>query len=315
MWHWFWQGPRARELREQRASTRVLELSRRARVALELATHAEDPREPLRAGDAKPLAAELRREAAYWALRAYAENQGAVLADNDGLNAVAKLVPQELLDSAFEADAAVQLSELELTPFQRLSDLDPVVMARFSDRAERFTRILLNVTDAPAIELERLWLRRLLRVGAIGALLGLTALTAIKLRDWQEDARDLAKGRAYRVSSGALGCRSPEQECSESPFFFFHTAEEDKPWVEIDLGLVRTVSGVRLVNRTDCCTERGTPLVIELSVDQQNFREVAKQTNEFRSVKLEFPTSRARFVRVRALNRTILHLQRVRVLP
>ena len=80
--------------------------------------------------------------------------------------------------------------------------------------------------------------------------------------------KNIAAGAAWRASSG----QSPYSEsagtvpASASRDFFFHTNEEDSPWVEIELpgGRGGRLSGVKVVNRPNCCQARAVPLVLEV---------------------------------------------------
>ena len=38
--------------------------------------------------------------------------------------------------------------------------------------------------------------------------------------------------------------------------YFFHSAEEAYPWLELDLGRISTVTGLTIYNRVNCCGER-----------------------------------------------------------
>ena len=72
-----------------------------------------------------------------------------------------------------------------------------------------------------------------------------------------------------------------------------------------------------MINRRDCCRERASPLVIESSVDQKNWKPLARHDGGFSSWKARFPTERARYLRIQivAPQVTNLHLAAVRVLP
>jgi len=94
---------------------------------------------------------------------------------------------------------------------------------------------------------------------------------------------------------------------------FFHTKEEDSPWLEIDLETPTPVSSVEVVNRRDCCRDRGVPLVVELSTDGKTWKEVDRRTEPFMEWKATFSTQEARYVRLRSARRTYLHLERVGV--
>jgi hypothetical protein len=93
----------------------------------------------------------------------------------------------------------------------------------------------------------------------------------------------------------------------------FHTADEMNPWFEIDLGSPVSVQGLWVKNRLDCCLERAVPLAAELSVDQAEWQRVAQQDLLFTIWAPTFHPTIARYVRLRALRLTALHLAEVKV--
>ncbi|HEX7670331.1 MAG TPA: discoidin domain-containing protein, partial [Polyangiaceae bacterium] len=154
----------------------------------------------------------------------------------------------------------------------------------------------------------------------IGGLLALGALFVaipLVLSSRLEERKDLALGKAWTASSSLsdVGCTSPLQTCAASPDYFFHTLEEDNPWLAIDLGSKKTISAVRVKNRADCCADRAVPLIVETSLDNKSWQRVARRTEEFTDWKAKFAPTTARFVRLTVPRRTLLHLQAVRVLP
>lgn len=94
---------------------------------------------------------------------------------------------------------------------------------------------------------------------------------------------------------------------------FFHTNDEERPWLQIDLGEERAVSRVVVTNRFDCCRERATPLVIEVRGATGGFREVARNAAEFDDWDATFAATRARYVRLTVPRRTVLHLRNVEI--
>ncbi len=124
----------------------------------------------------------------------------------------------------------------------------------------------------------------------------------------------LAEGKPWRASSAAEGLpvsgtitASPEQD------FFFHTMEEESPWVEVDLGSAQLLSSVTVVNRLDGCLERAVPLVVEVGMERSRLEEVGRRTSQFTVWPARFPPQRSRYVRVRSDRRTFLHLSLVSV--
>jgi hypothetical protein len=174
---------------------------------------------------------------------------------------------------------------------------------------------LLASIDRAQVALDRLRIQRLYRVGLLFSILVIAVPGAALYREWSERRGDLARDRQWKASSlGAPGCESPAQTCGQSPNFFFHTVEEENPWVMIDLGAKREFSEVIIENRTDCCPERVAPLVIEVGSDKNRWKQVASKPDVFSTWKASFGSVKERYVRVRSTRKTILHLARVRVL-
>ena len=94
---------------------------------------------------------------------------------------------------------------------------------------------------------------------------------------------------------------------------FFHTNAEPSPWIEFDLGRVRPVRYVRVVNRSDCCGDRAVPLHLELSTDHRRWTHIAQRAYAFEDWSQRFTPTPARWVRVRSTRGDYLHLERVEI--
>jgi hypothetical protein len=127
-------------------------------------------------------------------------------------------------------------------------------------------------------------------------------------------ARDLADGKPWAASSSwGPFARMGVMSGDPMPEGRFHTLEEQNPWFMLDLEKVQDVSAVRVDNRLNCCRERAVPLIMELSVDSVHWKRVAYQRAVFASFTATFPTTQARYVRLRVDRRTAFHLLRVAV--
>lgn len=321
LWEWFWRG---RSLREAHAELdadrrRYGVFEQRARDAADFGRRALEPGEARAGGTADAVACELYLQAAYWALLAVT---------NTDPNTPASKLPFDLTAALTLADRhvleGVAGGPLGLEAVERAAargdyfEATPADQKAVAITLRHFAEGLLTLLGRKQ---QRIWLfhvQRLTRLGAVlVALVGLVG-TALLIADWVEQQRDLARDKAWHASStGAAACNSPAQFCDESPAFFFHTAEEANPWLEIDLGAPTQFSAVRVINRRDCCRERAAVLVIEASDDRQSWRELARHEGTFSRFKVSFPTTRARYVRVRIPTPTLtnLHLAGVRVLP
>lgn len=128
-------------------------------------------------------------------------------------------------------------------------------------------------------------------------------------------ARDYGPLPALLTGVGPLHtARLPNQnELAEE--FAFHTALEDSPYIEIDLGHACTITGLSIHNRLRQMQERAKGLTVWLSGDQRAWREVARLEDVRAAWDIELPTPEpARYVKLGLRRRDYLHLARVEVL-
>lgn len=286
---------------EQRAALEdrgVETLFQRARLSAEVAARALKPADSFLKGRAEALACELYRQSIHWSLEARKAARNAD-AGTPGEG------PE--LDATVAADLTRTFADFSLLPAAE--------QAEAARRLATAANALLGSAATTRREIDRVWLRRSLRLG-LCAFVMVAAFTGWWVaRSRLEESKDLALGRPWRASTelAGAGCRSPAQNCNEGPDYFFHTQEEERPWLEIDLGAPQLVSSVRVVNRKDCCRERATPLAVEVATAPNRFKEVARFVEPITDRTLEFEPVPARYVRVRAVEKTFLHLSRVRV--
>jgi F5/8 type C domain len=339
---WLWRRHTMARLRGEPwlAWRATRDLRHLAKVTAALAQHAEEPLPESVKSDA--VASELYRQAIYWALCALSKRGRSDVTDTlidegqlrvkpresevhglaEGVHEDVAIIwrgsDREVLLRAAGSPAALAAIEAIVTTssFTSLAALTPEESAGRATLLRGFATRLIALCEAPKEALNRVWFERLLRSAALLGFGFMLLIGALQLSMLRERRDDLAAGKPWRVSSQAMKvCSSPLQTCPQAAGYFFHTAEEDSPWFEIDLGAVRDFSAVRLKNRTDCCRDRASPLVIEVSSDQTNWTTVASRQDSFTSWKAQFSTAHARWVRVRAVRRSILHLSEVRVLP
>lgn len=178
-----------------------------------------------------------------------------------------------------------------------------------------FARALIDGLDRRAHAVSRVRTERWVRVVSGLALLllvvfGTNTYLASRRPDlvpharWTTSSTDLGWGASGIGTSGARGGAD----------VFFHTRDQEAPWVEFDLGHSVAISRVLIANRADCCQDRATPLVIEMSIDRRTWTEVARRDDAFVTWdKTFFFRPRARFVRLRVPRRTVFHLSRVEI--
>jgi hypothetical protein len=125
--------------------------------------------------------------------------------------------------------------------------------------------------------------------------------------------KDLLAGRPYRTSSASSDFDVKThvwQKGTQLPVFFV-TNHEESPWIEYDLGQPTPLRRVLIEDRPDCCRARDVPLVIELSDDQKQWRELGRMTQEFFTWEDQFPVVTGRYLRLRVPRLTVFHLHRV----
>jgi hypothetical protein len=319
-WEWFWRRNAMAELRKSgtAGSERAAELLRRGWSALDVAKRTLEPPERFPAGTPYAVAWEVARQAVYWGLRADRLITQGDDAPSLSLNElVAEARPRLVAPAGGASELAAIEGSLRDRTLAEQSELATEEQSRSAHAMTRFASALLLDLEQPRIGLDRLWFQRLWRCGGLVTLLALLVFGAFKVRDLMVDQRDAARGKPWKTSSvltQTTSCPSPQQTCAESPFFFFHTLEDDKPWLEIDLESKQRIVGAVIENRQDCCADRALPLALLVSNDHKTWKEVVRRTDVFGTWKPTFAPVSARWVRVQVQKRGILHLHRVSIL-
>jgi hypothetical protein len=260
---------------------------------------------PGKGGAAALAVMALCREAAFWALTA--EQEGTLAATmGEALGAVS---PEFLAAIVGHAVSIERMRDALLRSSAESAQLSEAQQVEEIRVLELFARRAVALFEGA----DRAIRRRAMRRWAPAALLSLSLVLAAGGWFWAIH-RDLAANRPWRASSTWPDCDLAYNTClGRSVNIFFHTLEDESPWVEIDLGSVRAFSRVLVRNRQDCCKERAVPLAIEISDDASSFVEVARRQDVFDVWEAKFPTVHARYVRARALRRTLLHLEGISV--
>jgi hypothetical protein len=327
---WFWLRAAEREARASGGvvSPRALELTGRAALAREAAARTERPPEPFAQTGSEAVAAELYRESIHWSLLAHAALGRAREEGEQETNAVEAAPPLasllEATDTALLTRAAGGEKELaELTralggSYAEYAELDANAQRRVVERLERAAAALFEPLGTVQRRLERIWVRRVLHVLGVLVFAGAAVFSVRQISAAHRRSHDLAERATWTTSSRYPqgGCESPKQSCPGGENYFFHTGQENDPWIIFDLGKTRHVSGIEIDNRLDCCPERAVPLAVAVSTDKKNWKEVARNTSEFTTWRESFDSERARYVKIHIPSPSaILHLSRVRIYP
>jgi len=211
--------------------------------------------------------------------------------------------PQDvLLAGAGDAASLAAVKEALLAPLPASRATATPEDERRAARVRSFVETLLWNADAPRRKVDRLLVLRFGRLALVVIALALLALGVYKLAQ----GGNLAAGKPLKTSSSWSGCAS-DPTCDGQ--LLFHTVDENKPWAEVDLLKVQTIHRVQVKNRPDCCGERITPLVVEVSADGQQWTEVGRKTEDFATWDLKFTPRPARYVKLHIDRKSTFHIK------
>ncbi len=92
-----------------------------------------------------------------------------------------------------------------------------------------------------------------------------------------------------------------------------HTREQSSPWVSIDLMQLYQIRRIVVTNRPGEFRDRAIPLIVEVSSDDREYREIARHTEPFSTWTLRFEPQWARHVRLTVDKTSTLHLEEVEI--
>jgi hypothetical protein len=93
----------------------------------------------------------------------------------------------------------------------------------------------------------------------------------------------------------------------------FHTNGGEQQWVVIDLGEVKKFDKIVVYNRPGCCAERAVPLKVEVSNDNQNYRQIAERIETFNKWAANNLNAEGRYVRLKNTPPNFFHLAEVEI--
>lgn len=313
---WFWRGATLADRRRAFAEPdgRATPFAQRARASAEIARNALTLDEPLFMVPDGSVS-ELYRQSAYWSLCALSELSGRAVGKGYAESIWAELDPSMLVGAVQRAERIEVLrTSLRAGSFVYFAELPRDEQLAICAELRKLSEALLVKLDEHRRPLNKILIQRAWRLGLLVLAALVIAAVTVWVRGVLLERSDLAAGKPWRASSQLESvCISPAQQCPGEVGYFFHTAEEQDPWIEFDLGTLRLLSRVRVDNRQDCCAERAIPLVVEVSINHQTWQTVAREDAEFKSWSPSFTPVNARWLRLRVLNRTFLHLDRVRI--
>jgi hypothetical protein len=210
---------------------------------------------------------------------------------------------RELVDVLLGADGLEQLATL---PKDRRKTAGKALAKLASKLYEELEREANRVASV----LYMRWLR------ILGVVLGFVIIVvgALSLIKRSAGGVNLALGAKVSVSSNSRRWGVPPERAVDGNRndLGFHTNNQKNAWVQLDLGEEKRVRQVVVYNRATN-PQRAVPLVVELSSDRRSWDEVAKREEVFDIWTADFSSKKARYVRLRKLNKDFLHLAEVEV--
>jgi hypothetical protein len=213
-----------------------------------------------------------------------------------------------------EAQGAVERFVASTDSFIDLPNLSVPELRAATTALHDFATHALALAERPRRRVKRVEFWRTIRVlvactlslGVAGAVA--TGVTRVMAK------KNLAVHATWRASSTAFQCHPEVLECGGAQTrIFFHTMEESSPWLAYDLGRPERISSLAVTNRSDCCAERAVPLIAEASSDGVEYRPLAHTNAAFDTWRPSFPAQTVRFVRLRVLRPSILHLEKIEI--
>jgi hypothetical protein len=271
-----------------------------ARLLLEVANRVKFPVERLPKGRRPAVLVGLYRDAITCALAAQYPGDDSPPQDLGAL--WAGCAPEELARAA-GGRAALDAASRVLFEIPPSRSLD--VSAQDAAAAGALATGLVGDLDAAHNRLDRLLAQRWLRILLVAGVLLAVGFAARRLAR----GPDLASSATVRVSSSWSGCAS-DPPCTA---LLFHTDQELNPWVELDLGAPRMIKRIEISNRTDCCSDRAVPLIVESSTDRATWTSVGQRDTEFQTWTPTFKPRLARYVKLRVPRNTVFHLKDVSI--
>lgn len=299
---WLWRGNRLRSLKEQRMKPSARRPFQEASSCQTLAWRALAGVEPIPAHTRESVARPLLVAGITKCLPLTEPRQHSIselFADPTW--------QQHLLSGGITLDALPALESWLLAPE------DESKPTGHGQRGLLALNALLEALQGPERDIRGVRWRRVLVLASTLLLLGGMVLSVVALLTPPE-LPDLAANKPWQASSFYPGFPgSGNKPVNPTEGAFFSTNEDANPWWQVDLQAPTLIGGATVVNRGDCCIERATPLVLEVSLDGQSWREVSRRPEKFRTWRPEFAPTKARYVRLRALRRTFVHFKDVRV--
>ncbi len=266
-----------------------------AKLFAEVARRVDHPLDVLPGGDPTLVSLALWQRAAAWAIAAVRSSGEST---EDGRRAA-----RELLERAAGGSELFRSVETVIGETVEPATADPSIALARAQTLARFVERLTDELERPLELAERRRSARALGIAAVALVVVL--LVGLAVRSFRPP--NLVPNAAMKLSSQLYECKNAE--CGSA---FFHTANEEKPWVLFDFGKEKRLHSIDVTNRKDCCYDRAVPLVVETSNDEKSWSAQARTEQPFVTWSAVL-AGRARFVRLRVDKTSYLHLTSVEI--
>ena len=273
--------------------------------------------ESLAAGDQLAPALIILRDAAFLAARAVLIDRGgdaSTAQPEENLKRVRELVDSGQLSGAPEGlpRAFELVSKPNSLAYDDLPTSEGMPRRLEVETTVNWLRSRFEPRTASQIKRSRVLRLAVVALAVVGVLVGLVVWGANKVLS----PKNLAYGKLVQLSSRRPHCGTPGPEGlppsglvdgSKSGSYDICTNSEVNPWAIVDLGRPYSLTKAKVYNRDDCCWgQYDLPQVFEVSLDGQNYTEVARQTTSYTAAQpwtVNIDGRQARYVRLRVDSR------------
>jgi hypothetical protein len=303
---WIWRGRALAEAKESDDASTDRDRVRLVCEIVEVADRLSAAIDPPREGSGYGTSILLYREALTAAVSALRTEQGGIPSTDEALR---KLLGGHGDDAESMVASAAVLLDKDVSTVAQLSEPE---RRREAEGARRLLHAAIRGLAGATMRRRRVLAQRFVRFGVFvllcaGLVLGVVLLVARLLQH-----PNLLARATMRTSSDYSGFSSSTKiSDGRRTRLLFHTNKEDSPSVVFDMGVAKTVTFIELANRHDCCEDRALPLAVDVSPDGKEWKEVFRRTEPFSEFRQKIGPVYVRAVRVRALRKTWLHLERV----
>jgi hypothetical protein len=304
---WIWRGRTLAEARASDDSSTDRDYVRLVCEIVEVADRLSGAIDPPRQGSGYGTAILLYREALAGAMAAVGATRGGAGASFE--EALRKLFGGADDGAGEIVASASALFDRDVSTVARLSEAD---RRREAESARRTLHAVIQALAGATMRRRRVLAQRVVRTGMFGILLSAVVVGVVLLVARLLQHPNFLERATMRTSSDYSGfSRDTHISDGRRTRLLFHTNKEDNAFAEFDMGVAKTVTFIELVNRHDCCDDRALPLAVEVSPDGKEWKEVFRRSEPFSELRQKIGPIYVRTVRVRALKKTWLHLERV----